>query len=122
MSRSLRDIAALPDFQTGYLGYYADHILSVGGLLVPYAALYPSGYLEIEYVDTPVGFTGNLDGSYTYAGSPDTVTFNLYVNDAYIDQYVVNVGSSYQPGRRRHRSGSGGIGAVSGGSGHGVVS
>lgn len=114
MSRYLRDAVELPDFQTGYLGYYADHILSVGGLLAPYVSAYPSGYFEIEYISVPVGFTGNTDGTYTYAGAEDTVTFNLYVDDTYIDQYEVSVGVTLTPSaRRRHRSSSGSIGVTS---------
>lgn len=90
------------------------------GVLTPFITDYPGRLLRPEIYPADPTVNMSEDGTVN-AGTG--FTWRLYV-DGELTQAGINYPpvASYQPGRRRHRSGSGGIGAVSGGSGHGVVS
>ena len=105
-----------------YLGAYDVGILAENctGVLTRFTTDYPNSLLRPEIYPADPTVDMSEDGTVN-AGTG--FTWRLYV-DGELTQAGINYPpvSSYQPGRRRHRSGSGGIGAVSGGSGHGVVS
>lgn len=68
--------------------------ISSNSLLRQFSDDYPYDYLAIEYTDTPAGFVGYPDGTYTYSGPLDTVSFNLIVNGVVIDEYTSGIGTS----------------------------
>lgn len=86
-----------------YDDLYAQDIPS-NSLLRQFADDYPNDYLAIEYTDIPDGFIGYPDGTYSYSGALDTVSFNLIVNGAVIDEYTSGIGTSIT-GTLQQRSG-----------------
>lgn len=93
------------------------------GLLADAASQYP-GQLLRSYIEEQSGsVTFGEDGSYDTPDPAVSITWSLYVDGVFVETTQEVLGTPiFYPGRRRHRSGSGGIGAVSGGGGHGVVS